>query len=42
MIEGADGQYYLQAGAVLLAGMKIFLSFYLKVYVSYTSLLRLT
>lgn len=24
MIEGADGQYYLQAGAVLLGGTKIF------------------
>ena len=29
MTEGADGQYYLQAGAVLLAGTKIFFSFYL-------------
>jgi hypothetical protein len=27
MIEGADGQYYLQAGAILLAGAKIFLLF---------------
>jgi hypothetical protein len=27
MIEGADGQYYLQAGAVLLAGTRIFLLF---------------
>ena len=29
MIEGADGQYYLQAGAVLLAGMRIFFTIYL-------------
>ena len=29
MIEGTDGQYYLQAGAVLLAGAKIFLLSYL-------------
>ena len=43
MIEGADGQYYLQSGAVLLAGTNIFFSFYLIARtLSCTSLLRLT
>ena len=38
MIEGADGQYYLQAGAVLLAGTRIFFLF-LSIYLR-ASLLR--
>lgn len=38
MIEGADGQYYLQAGAVLLAGTRIFLLF--SIYLLRASLLR--
>ena len=39
MIEGADGQYYLQAGAVLLAGTRIFFLFYL-LHAHHPSLLR--
>ena len=38
MIEGTDGQYYLQAGAVLLAGTRIFLLF--SIYLLRASLLR--